>query len=43
MLLYKTMQIKINTNNILGSAYSLNEDLNNLYIKQLLNKCFTKF
>ena len=31
MILYKTMQIQINTNNILGSAYILNEALNIQY------------
>ena len=31
MILYKTMKIQINTNNILGSAYILNEALNIQY------------
>ena len=31
MILYKTMQIKININNILGNAYILNEALHIQY------------
>ena len=43
MIHYKTMQIQINTNNILGSAYNLNEALHIQYKIVIKANTFIKF